>query len=1197
MLKWLLRLIDKIFKLFLGDDIFISYSRADGAIYAAGLANELAKRGFACRLDQWGTESGSEMPKSLKKALRRSAALVLVGTREAAKSKHVADEVSELKRMRRMIVPIVFNRVLLSDDFTPKDGVLVRRGLLGEADQAEVEKKEALWAQMVQGLPMSCEKSSTLQTGEPTMVVLNRIEKTCTFWRKDQRLRITSYAVTVLLVLLMAASAWMGNEASAKRKLAAQKTAEAKAAEQTAKEQQTIAENKTLEAGAAAKRAEEAGKIAKAAERVASEKTRLAEEATKKAEEQTRIALKAEERAKAATARANREEKRAQTNLARNYYNQAQAEAGTDPGVALLWAQRAVAAAPSDEQRAAIFKLRSLHLTRSAPLRVVNAPGEIVSFSHAQDRVITISDHEELSVWDIKEGKRLPAPFLGNGHVSFATNTPATFSPDGKWIAALTWNNPADETKLVNDLRLHVWDVATGKEQLNIYDPLLHSIGQDADLRFTPDSASVMITIGPLDAKKLLICDIPSKPQLNTIPSDSLRTHSIAGQRTPVPLSRNPKRNWFIRFTREKSEVPAAEASVSAGESTPQLTPLEVKLEVKDIRSGAVLVTILAATNFDFVDFTDDAERVVTVMRNGESAERMLCIWDLNTKKPCDAVPFGDFQIVGMNTNGSLLLVSRSENSEVRIWDVKARAAQPLPPIELHGTWSTLNAYFSDDGRYVVTRALANLDQTGEVSIWEIGTGLRIAPPLKLDQPSKSSLSLSNMTLAQAEGEGISVRSLRQRGEKNPLPTDGLPVAQGHSFIKAFLKPDQRAILTLDKEKAKPFGEPMTLQFWDLTTGRPLWNPAGITTLLVRDVNFHPTKNLFVTVALETEAPVQTGIFGDEEVPPLRAAVRVREMSTGETISGFHPPRGKFDKAVFSRDGSRLTTVESSDVSPWKVRLWDATTGTEIPGGAGEFNTTNGGRFLDFTRHGEFMLLLNLRDGPYSDWRELAVRSTEGGAQRTARFYFVRHGDAALAATILKQALKLTVTSQTEVLAEFGPGITISVKAAPDGAKIVNHETGKQFIAPPRIQNSKGLDFDPISGLVLSGPSGRDGLMRIWEGSAGAPVSEGMWHEGYVRAFAFTAGGEQVLTVTENGRVRLWYVGQLAAGKPPWMNEMGEALSGMQVVNDIDIQRLTPEVHAEIKRSYEKLLREAAERGDLNAQFVLRNWKPEPKRN
>ena len=51
---------EQISRRLFGDDIFISYSRADGFSYAAALATRLAERKLACRFDQWGTEPGGK---------------------------------------------------------------------------------------------------------------------------------------------------------------------------------------------------------------------------------------------------------------------------------------------------------------------------------------------------------------------------------------------------------------------------------------------------------------------------------------------------------------------------------------------------------------------------------------------------------------------------------------------------------------------------------------------------------------------------------------------------------------------------------------------------------------------------------------------------------------------------------------------------------------------------------------------------------------------------------------------------------------------------------------------------------------------------------------------------------------------------------------------------------------------------------
>jgi alkylation response protein AidB-like acyl-CoA dehydrogenase len=46
-------------KLILGDDVFISYARRDGADYVLALANRLVSEGLSCFVDQFEGESGT----------------------------------------------------------------------------------------------------------------------------------------------------------------------------------------------------------------------------------------------------------------------------------------------------------------------------------------------------------------------------------------------------------------------------------------------------------------------------------------------------------------------------------------------------------------------------------------------------------------------------------------------------------------------------------------------------------------------------------------------------------------------------------------------------------------------------------------------------------------------------------------------------------------------------------------------------------------------------------------------------------------------------------------------------------------------------------------------------------------------------------------------------------------------------------
>src|SRR5262249_42765894 len=153
----------------------ISYSRMDGATYAAGLANELAAKSFAVRLDQWGSDPGRQIPKSLKRALWRSSMLVLVATRGAGASQAVEQELQEFSRTGRTIIPIDCANAL---------------------DQAR-------WVELVRGLAFSAESAETVSTGHPSASVLNRIENSFSFRRRDQRLRLGAAIMSAVLVVLL----------------------------------------------------------------------------------------------------------------------------------------------------------------------------------------------------------------------------------------------------------------------------------------------------------------------------------------------------------------------------------------------------------------------------------------------------------------------------------------------------------------------------------------------------------------------------------------------------------------------------------------------------------------------------------------------------------------------------------------------------------------------------------------------------------------------------------------------------------------------------------------------------------------------------------------------------------------------------------------------------------------------------------
>jgi WD40 repeat protein len=173
---------ERVVRFFRGDDVFISYARRDGVRYATGLARELTRRKLACRVDFWETVPGVEIPHALRRAIRRSGLLAVVGSPGACVSRQVAAEIEEFLPTRRNLVPIA----------------------VGES----IER--AIWFSMIDGLTVEQEpEPGALETGAPAESVVKRIEDSCDFVRRNTRLRRT-FAATLAgtMVLVTGASVW-----------------------------------------------------------------------------------------------------------------------------------------------------------------------------------------------------------------------------------------------------------------------------------------------------------------------------------------------------------------------------------------------------------------------------------------------------------------------------------------------------------------------------------------------------------------------------------------------------------------------------------------------------------------------------------------------------------------------------------------------------------------------------------------------------------------------------------------------------------------------------------------------------------------------------------------------------------------------------------------------------------------------------
>lgn len=291
------------------DDIFISYTRRDASTYAAGLADELTKRGFSCFIDKLGTDPNADLPDMLKRKIRSCAMLVVICTEWAGTRQTIEEEIGEFLHTgrRTSIVPVDFG-----------DAVY-----------------KARWYKLIEGIAPEPEKNElALDDGNPSPSVISRIEKQFNYARRNQRLRRVTYATAAVLAVLILASVvaavYAGQQikkADAAGAEAANARRDAGAAKAQAKEEQLKAEAAGREARDAQTRADEARLVADKAEAKAAEQTRLADKAAAEAREQTRLAEVAARRARDAQAEAARQQligesrsiaSRSQTLLSRN---------------------------------------------------------------------------------------------------------------------------------------------------------------------------------------------------------------------------------------------------------------------------------------------------------------------------------------------------------------------------------------------------------------------------------------------------------------------------------------------------------------------------------------------------------------------------------------------------------------------------------------------------------------------------------------------------------------------------------------------------------------------------------------------------------------------------------------------------------------------------------------------------------------
>jgi WD40 repeat protein len=183
-------MLDGLSRFLFGYDFFISYAYKDGIAYAAALEKKLSDLDFACFLDASELPPGEQLPASLRRAIHRSKALVLVGTEGAITAPFVKLEVFTALEEKK-VIPIDI------------DGIRERVELPA--------LRELPWVNQERG-------SSELEG--PSSAVIERISGYAQFTRRNAIMqRVVRAAVTVFLLIGLA-TVWQWRRAVEQRRIA-----------------------------------------------------------------------------------------------------------------------------------------------------------------------------------------------------------------------------------------------------------------------------------------------------------------------------------------------------------------------------------------------------------------------------------------------------------------------------------------------------------------------------------------------------------------------------------------------------------------------------------------------------------------------------------------------------------------------------------------------------------------------------------------------------------------------------------------------------------------------------------------------------------------------------------------------------------------------------------------------------------------
>ncbi len=572
-------------------------------------------------------------------------------------------------------------------------------------------------------------------------------------------------------------------------------------------------------------------------------------------------------------------------------------------------------------------------------------PGEALAADPKGGRVLVRSTAAKTSyaVVDVATGRTLSHPAIGNENSPRLAFTPMRFAPDGLHFVTSSGGN---------DDGIALWDAGSGRVVARRAATPASVIG------FTPDSRQVVL----LTSSSVSLWDPVSGHETVIVALGkgvSARSAAVTpdGSRIITAGSDGLLKEWDVRThaeIRTYGEQPESFGMAMSPDGRLVAVELWTTITIWDCTTGTKIVALKDGTDLDLhrPSFSPDGSQVIAHGRYGD-----VRVWDIRRAHLAAGLRFPDTRHIVPSADGRHALARRTSGALER-WDLDTLAMEQVAASS-HAIGESMA--ISDDGR-----RLAAGTTGGALLVWTDPSSAPVVLGPGTGSVKSIDFSRSGLRIAAVWGERESGTGSFFSGR--PRRLRAWDISAGRQLIDVdvdlsrvtFDRSGRRLLVvggmiqTMERQRpddmAKLTGPTCntdthdTLQVWDLESRR---KTMGARRQCAYAAAFTADDDFVISDSWETPVvrhAIDTGeiTMRSEEMPPILSLavspdgsriaaatgenqIVVLDARTLEAVLSIRLGMGSqfTHEVVFSADGTRIVTTESSGTDAWTVHVYD----------------------------------------------------------------------------------------------------------------------------------------------------------------------------------------------------------------------------------------------------------------------------------